>query len=121
MRSETNGCLQVQVPAKGGGFGANYVLTQVCNVSGLEKPQTQVCGRVSKVEQKRAPFRAFNLSHIPSSRAWMDLGTDYGVYPFSFSRSGITKDGITDDFLRVIVSGLFPCCASGRPGTTVKA
>ena len=64
MRSETNGCLQVQVPAKGGGFGANYVLTRVCGVSGLEKPQTRVCGRVSKVERKRAPFRAFNLSHI---------------------------------------------------------
>ena len=58
---------------------------------------------------------------IPSGRAWMDLGTDYGVYLFSFSQSGITKDGITDDFLRVIVSGLFPCCASGRPGATVKA
>ena len=64
MRSETNGRLQVQVPAKGGGFGANYVLTRVCNVSGLEKPQTRVCGRVSKVKRKRAPFRAFNLSHI---------------------------------------------------------
>ena len=58
---------------------------------------------------------------IPSDRAWMDLGMDYGVYLFLFSRSGITEDGITDDFLRVIVSGLFPCCASGRPGTTVKA
>ena len=59
--------------------------------------------------------------HIPSGRAWKDLGTDYGVYFFSFSRSGITEDGITDDFLRTIVSGLFPCCASGRPGATVKA
>ena len=58
---------------------------------------------------------------IPSGRAWMDLLTDYGVYLFSFSRSGITEDGIMDDFLRVIVSGLFPCCASGQPGTTVKA
>ena len=58
---------------------------------------------------------------IPSGRTWMDLGTDYGVYLFSFSRSGITEDGITDDFLRVIVSGLFPCCASGRPGAMVKA
>ena len=58
---------------------------------------------------------------IPSSRAWMDLGTDYGVYLFSFSRSGITEDGIMDDFLRAIVSGLFPCCVSGQPGTTVKA
>ena len=58
---------------------------------------------------------------IPSGRTWMDLGTDYGVYLFSFSRSGITEDGITDDFLRVIVSGLFPCCASKRPGATVKA
>ena len=58
---------------------------------------------------------------IPSGCAWMDLGTDYGVYLFSFSRSGITEDGITDDFLRVIVSGLFLCCASGRPGATVKA
>ena len=66
MRSETNGHLQVQVPAKGGGFGANYVLTRVCNISGLEKPQTRVCRRVSKVEQKRAPFKAFNLSHIDS-------------------------------------------------------
>ena len=64
MRSGTNGCLQVQVPAKGGGFGANYVLTRVRKVSGLEKPQTRVCGRVSKVEQKRAPFRAFNLSQM---------------------------------------------------------
>ena len=36
---------------------------------------------------------------IPSGRAWMDLSTDYGVYFFSFSRSGITEDGITDDFL----------------------
>ena len=58
---------------------------------------------------------------IPSSRAWKDLGTDYRVYFFSFSRSGITEDGITDDFLRAIVSGLFPFCASGWPGTTVKA
>ena len=58
---------------------------------------------------------------IPSSHAWMDLGTDYGVYLFSFSRSGIIEDGIMDDFLRVIVSGLFPCCASGQPGATVKA
>ena len=41
---------QVQVPAKGGGFGANYVLTRVCNISGLEKPQTRVCGQVSKAE-----------------------------------------------------------------------
>ena len=64
MRSETNGHLQVQVPAKGGGFGTNYVPTRVCNVSGLEKPQTRVCGRVSKVERKRAPFRAFNLSQM---------------------------------------------------------
>ena len=45
----------MQVPAKGGGFGANYVLTRVCNVSGLEKPQTRVCGRVSKAEQKKGP------------------------------------------------------------------
>ena len=58
---------------------------------------------------------------IPSGRAWKDLGTNYGVYLFLFSRSGITEDGITDDFLRVIVSGLFPFCASGRPGATVKA
>ena len=58
---------------------------------------------------------------IPSSRVWMDLGMDYGVYLFSFSRSGITEDGITDDFLRAIVSGLFPFCASGWPGATVKA
>ena len=58
---------------------------------------------------------------IPSGRTWMDLGTDYGVYLFSFSRSGITEDGITDDFLRVIVSGLFPFCVSGWPGATVKA
>ena len=36
---------------------------------------------------------------IPSGRAWKDLGTNYGVYLFSFSRSGITEDGITDDFL----------------------
>ena len=27
---------------------------------------------------------------------------------FSFSWSGITEDGITDDFLRAIVPGLFP-------------
>ena len=74
MRSETNGRLQVQVPAKGGGFGANYVLTRVCNVSGLEKPQTRVCGRVSKVERKRAPFRAFNLSQIPLVKKWTALG-----------------------------------------------
>ena len=58
---------------------------------------------------------------IPSNRAWMDLGMDYGVYLFSFSQSGITEDGITDDFLRVIVSRLFLCCASGWPSTTVKA
>ena len=59
---------------------------------------------------------------IPSGRAWKDLGTNYGVYLFfSFSRSGITKDGITDDFLRAIMSGLFPFCASRQPGTTVKA
>ena len=59
--------------------------------------------------------------HIPSGHTWMDLGTDYGVYLFLFSQSCITEDGIMDDFLRVIVSGLFPCCASRRPGTTVKA
>ena len=59
--------------------------------------------------------------HIPSGHAWMDLGTDYGVYLFSFSRSGITEDGITDDFLRAIVSGLFPCCASRQPSAMVKA
>ena len=59
--------------------------------------------------------------HIPSGSAWKDLGTNYGVYLFSFSRSGITEEGITDDFLRPIVSGLFPVCASGRPGITVKA
>ena len=35
---------------------------------------------------------------------------------FSFSRSGITEDGITDDFLRAIVSGLFLFCVSGWPG-----
>ena len=40
---------------------------------------------------------------------------------FSFSWSGITEDGIMDDFLQVIVSGLFPFCASGWPGATVKA
>ena len=58
---------------------------------------------------------------IPSGRLQMDLGMDYGVYFFSFSRSGITKIGITDDFLRAIVSGLFPFCASGWLGATVKA
>ena len=58
---------------------------------------------------------------IPSGCTWMDLGTDYGVYFFSFSRSGITEDGITDDFLQAIVSGLFPFCASRWPGATVKA
>ena len=58
---------------------------------------------------------------IPSGHAWMDLGMDYGVYFFSFSQSGITEDGITDDFLRAIVSGLFPFCASRQPGATVKA
>ena len=58
---------------------------------------------------------------IHSGRAWMDLGTDYRVYLFSFSRSGITEDGITDDFLQVIVSRLFPFCASGWPSATVKA
>ena len=62
-----------------------------------------------------------DVLRIPSGRVWMDLGTDHGVYFFSFSRSGITEDGITDYFLQVIVSGLFPCCASGRPGATVKA
>ena len=58
MISETKGCLQVQVPAKGGGFGANYVPTRVCNISGLEKPQTRVCGRVSKVERKKGPLQS---------------------------------------------------------------
>ena len=48
MRSETNG----------GGFGANYIPTRVCNISELEKPQTRVCGRVSKVEQKRDPLQS---------------------------------------------------------------
>ena len=42
-------------------------------------------------------------------------------YNFSFSQSGITEDGITDDFLQAIVSGLLPFCASRWPGTTVKA
>ena len=64
MRSEANGCLQVQVPTKGGDSGANYVLTRVCNVSELEKVRTRVCKRVSKVEWKRAPSEAFNLLHI---------------------------------------------------------
>ena len=75
MRSETNGCLQVQVPTKGGGFGANYVPTQVCNISGLEKPQTQVCGRVSKVEQKKGPLQS--LQPITSSlpKTWHVLMT----------------------------------------------
>ena len=76
MRSETNGRPQVQVPTKGGGFGANYAPTRVCNVSGLEKPQTRVCGRVSKGERKRAPFRAFNLSHPPSHKTWHVLMTN---------------------------------------------
>ena len=58
---------------------------------------------------------------IPSGRTRKDLGTDYGVYFFLFSQSGITEDGITDDFLRAIVSGLFLFCASRRPGATVKA
>ena len=40
---------------------------------------------------------------------------------FLFSWSGITENGITDDFLRAIVSGSFPFCASRWPGTTVKA
>ena len=65
----------MQVPAKGGGFGANYVLTRVCNVSGLEKPQTRVCRRVSKAERKRAPFRAFNLSQKLKNRWGSDLHT----------------------------------------------
>ena len=78
MRSETNGRLQVQVPAKVGGFGANYVLTRVCSVSGLEKPQTRVCGRVSKAERKRAPFRAFNLSH---NKDTMSIGCVALVHP----------------------------------------
>ena len=69
MRSEANGHLQVQVPTKGGVFGANYVPTQVCNVSELEKLQTQVCKRVSKVEWKRAPSESFNLLQITPSDA----------------------------------------------------
>ena len=40
---------------------------------------------------------------------------------FSFSQSGITEDGIMDDFLRAIMSGLFPFCVSGWPSATVKA
>ena len=81
MRSETNSRLQVQVPAKGGGFGANYVLTRVCNVSGLEKPQTRVCGRVSKAERKRAPFRAFNLSHISHLNQGQSCRSHTGIPP----------------------------------------
>ena len=42
-------------------------------------------------------------------------------YTFSFSRSGIIENGIMDDFLRVIVSGLFLFSESGRPGAMVKA
>ena len=58
---------------------------------------------------------------IPSGRAWKDLGMDYGVYFFRFHGVGSTEDGITDDFLRAIVSGLFPFCVSGWPGAKVKA
>ena len=58
---------------------------------------------------------------IPSSRAWKDLVHELQGITFLFSRSGITEDGITDDFLRAIVSGLFPFCMSGQPGATVKA
>ena len=65
MRSETNSPLQVQVPAKGGGFGANYVLTRVCNVSRLEKPQTRVCERVSKVKQKGPPSEPSTYHTLP--------------------------------------------------------
>ena len=54
----TNGHLQVQVPTKRGGYGANYLLTQVCNVSELEKPRTQVCEWVSKVKMKKGPLRS---------------------------------------------------------------
>ena len=49
-----------------------------------------------------------------------DLSTDYGVYFFVFLRSGITKIGITGDFLRAIVPGLSPFRVSSRSGTTVK-
>ena len=58
---------------------------------------------------------------IPSGCVWEDLGMGLRGILFSFSWSGITKDGITDHFLRAIVSGLFPFCASGWPGATVKA
>ena len=74
-RSETNGHLQVQVPTKGGGFGANYLLTRVCNVSELEKPWTQVCEWVSKVKWKRAPL--WSVQPITSSlpKTWHVLMT----------------------------------------------
>ena len=65
MRSETNGHLQVQVPTKGGGFGANYVLTRVCTISGLEKPLTRVCGLVSKDEQKGPPSEPSTYHILP--------------------------------------------------------
>ena len=85
MRSGANGCLRVQAPAKGGGFGTNYVLTRVCNVSGLEKPQTQVRKRVSKVEVKRAPFKAFNLLHIhrPDLLWYISM---VGIHTLSFTQ-----------------------------------
>ena len=47
-----------------------------------------------------------DVLRIPGG-VWMDLGMDY-EYTFSFTRSGITEIKIKDDFLRAIVSGLFP-------------
>ena len=75
MRSGTNGHLQVQVPTKGGGFGTNYLPTQVCNISELEKPQTRVCERVSKVKTKKGPLQS--LQPITSSlpKTWHVLMT----------------------------------------------
>ena len=85
----------MQVPTKGGGFGANYVLTRVCNVSELEKPQTRVCGRVSKGERKRAPFRAFNLSHIDKET------TRYKKYYDKNFRCATLRDG---DLVLILVN-----------------
>ena len=65
MRSEANGHLQVQVPTRGGGFGANYAPTRVCNVSEPEKlHEPESVNELVRFNGKRAPSKAFNLSQI---------------------------------------------------------
>ena len=62
MRSETNGCRQVQVPTKGGGFGTNYVPTRV---QGLKSHKPDFADELVRSNEKGPPSEPSTYHILP--------------------------------------------------------